>query len=37
MFSEFGDAGKDSVIGGPIDKDCVISFLFNFSLGPFLY
>lgn len=36
VLAELRDTSDDAVIGGTIDEHCVISFLFNFSLGPFL-
>ena len=36
MFSEFGDAGEHSVVGGLVDEDSMIGFLFGLALGPFL-
>ncbi len=36
VLSEFGDAGDEAVVGGLIEEDSVVSFFFDFSLGPFL-
>ncbi len=37
VLAELGDAGQDAFVGGLIEEDGVIGFLFNLSLGPFLY
>jgi hypothetical protein len=37
VLAELGDAGQDAVIARPIEEDGVVGFLFNLSLGPFLY
>jgi hypothetical protein len=37
VLSEFGDTSDESVVSGLIEEDGVVSFLFDFSLGPFLY
>lgn len=36
VLAQLGDSGDDAVVGGLIDEDSVIGFLFNLSLGPFL-
>jgi hypothetical protein len=36
VLAQLGDAGDDTIIGGTIEEDSIIGFLFNLSLGPFL-
>jgi hypothetical protein len=36
VLSEFGDGSEDTVVGGLIEEDSVVSLLFDFTLGPFL-
>jgi hypothetical protein len=36
VLAELGDGSDDTVVGGLIDEDGVIGFLFNLSLSPFL-
>ena len=36
VLAELGDAGDDAIIGGSVQEDGVIGFLFNLTLGPFL-
>jgi len=36
VLAEFGDGGDESIIGGSIEEDCVVDFILDFSLGPFL-
>jgi len=36
MLSQFGDAGNEAVVGGLVEEDGVVSFFFDFALGPFL-
>jgi hypothetical protein len=37
VLAELGDTSDDSIIGGSIDKDSIVGFFFDFSLGPFLH
>lgn len=36
MLAELGDGREKSIVGGLIEEDGVVGFLFDFSLGPFL-
>lgn len=36
VLAELGNGSDDAVVGGPIDEDSVVGFLFDLTLGPFL-
>lgn len=36
VLAEFGDAGNESIVGGPVEKYCVIGLFLDFPLVPFL-
>lgn len=36
VLAELGDGGEDAVVGGPVEEDGVVGFLFDLTLGPFL-